>query len=98
MCVCVCLSLSPSPSPSPSQPDGDAGDVIVILQEESHSVFKRESIDLVMEKNITLHEALCGCEFTIKHLDGQELRVKTPPGEVIAPGTLCTLCVYTYIC
>lgn len=40
-----------------------------------------------MEKKITLQEALCGCEFTVNHLDGQQLLVKTQPGDVIAPGS-----------
>ena len=74
-----------------SQPDGDAGDVIVILQEVEHPLFKRVDIDLMMEKTVTLGEALCGCEFVVKHLDGQQLLVKTQPGEVIAPGEGCGL-------
>jgi DnaJ family protein A protein 2 len=69
-------------------PDGEAGDVIVILQEEDHALFKRAGIDLVMEKSISLSEALCGCEFVVKHLDGQQLLVKTRPGEVIAPESM----------
>ena len=40
----------------------------------------------MMEKTITLNEALCGCEFVVKHLDGQQLLVKTNPGEAITPG------------
>lgn len=60
---------------------------MVILQEEDHPVFKRTNIDLMMEKKITLQEALCGCEFTVNHLDGQQLIVKTQPGDVIAPGS-----------
>ena len=50
-------------------------------------MFKRTNIDLMMEKKITLQEALCGCEFTVNHLDGQQLIVKTQPGDVIAPGS-----------
>ncbi|CAI7999211.1 DnaJ homolog subfamily A member 2 [Geodia barretti] len=69
-------------------PDGDAGDLIVILQEQDHALFKRVGIDLMMEKTITLNEALCGCEFVVKHLDGQQLLVKTNPGEAIAPDTM----------
>ena len=60
--------------------------MIVILQEEDHPLFRRVDIDLLMKKKISLKEALCGCEFTIKHLDGQQLLVKTKPGEVVAPG------------
>ena len=105
-CVCVCVRY-PLSITIPSQPDGDAGDLIVILQEEDHPVFKRQEIDLVMEKTVTLSEALCGCEFIVKHLDGQQLLVKTRPGEVIAPGKrvwstcLCVcqcVCVCVHVC
>jgi len=67
-------------------PDTDAGDVIVILQQSEHSMFKRAELDLFVEKKLTLQEALCGFEFTIEHLDGRKLRVSSPPGYVISPG------------
>ena len=78
---------------TPTQPDCDPGDLIVILQESNHPVFKRAGIDLIMEKTVSLSEALCGCEFVVKHLDGQQLLVKTRPGEVIAPGVCVRVCV-----
>ena len=49
-------------------------------------MFRRVDIDLLMDKMISLKDALCGCEFCIKYLDGQSLLVKTKPGEVVAPG------------
>lgn len=45
-------------------------------QEKEHDSFKRINIDLIYEKKITLTEALCGCDFTIKQLDGRVLRVR----------------------
>lgn len=41
--------------------------------------------DLLMEKEITLRDALCGCEFYVEHLDKRFLHVKTQPGEVLEP-------------
>ena len=84
--IIIHTSILLSLLPPPPQPDGDPGDVIVILQEEDHALFKRAGLDLMMEKTLSLNEALCGCEFAIKHLDGQQLMVKTRPGEVISPG------------
>jgi DnaJ-class molecular chaperone len=40
-----------------------------------------------MQKSISLREALCGCSFAVRHLDGRTLRVKTQPGQVIKPNS-----------
>lgn len=70
------------------QPDTQPGDVIIVLQQKPHDVFKRTGDDLLMEREITLTEALCGFEFVVKHLDGRDLLVRHLPGEVIKPGDL----------
>jgi len=44
-------------------------------------------VDLIMEKKITLTEALCGSAVHIQHLDGRVLRIATPPG-MAWPGAL----------
>jgi DnaJ-class molecular chaperone len=49
-------------------------------------VFTREDSDLIMEKKILLSEALCGVKFTVEHLDGRILLVKSKEGEIIRPG------------
>lgn len=41
-----------------------------------------------MTHKIGLVEALCGFQFTFKHLDGRQIVVKYPPGKVIEPGKL----------
>lgn len=69
-------------------PDGDAGDVIVILQQMDHTTLRREGVDLFLDKKITLHEALCGLNFLVYHLDGRKLLVKCLPGEVVSPGSV----------
>lgn len=66
-------------------PDADTGDVIFVLKQEEHPVFKRKGADLYMEKKISLVEALCGFEFSITHLDGRKLLVKTNPGDIMKP-------------
>lgn len=69
----------------------EAGDVIIVCQEQPHKRFKRKGADLLMEKTITLGEALLGVDFQIDHLDGTKMRVKNTPGEVIKPEELKTL-------
>ena len=72
-------------------PGMEAGDVIIVCQEQPHKKFKRKGADLLFEKTITLVEALTGVDFAITHLDGSTIRVKNNPGEVIKPEDLKTL-------
>jgi len=69
-------------------PDIEPGDVILVLQMQDHPVFKRNKHDLLIEKKIKLVEALCGFQFSINHLDGRTLIIKSLPGEVIKPGDI----------
>jgi len=69
-------------------PDIVPGDIIVVLQQKEHPLFKRDGDDLYMEQELTLHEALCGYELRITHLDGRILRVKSTPGVVVTPGDI----------
>ncbi|EQC33778.1 DnaJ like subfamily A member 2 [Saprolegnia diclina VS20] len=62
-----------------------AGDIVFVVQEKEHGTFQRKGANLIMEKKITLVEALCGFETIVEHLDGRHLHVKTKPGEVIKP-------------
>ncbi|KAG2493478.1 hypothetical protein HYH03_008294 [Edaphochlamys debaryana] len=70
-----------------SEPGLAPGDIILVVVQKEHDTFQRAGVDLVMEKTISLTEALTGCTFTFKHLDGRVLRVAIPQGEVIKPGT-----------
>lgn len=45
----------------------------------------------MIEKTITLTEALLGVNFELTHLDGTKLKIKNTPGEVIKPDDLKTL-------
>ncbi|OQR91524.1 hypothetical protein ACHHYP_04602 [Achlya hypogyna] len=62
-----------------------AGDIVFVVQEKEHAIFQRKGANLIMEKKISLVEALCGFETIVEHLDGRHLHVKTKPGEVIKP-------------
>lgn len=59
------------------------GDIVVVLKTKTHSRFQRKNADLLMRKRLSMDEALCGFEFTIKHLDGRELVIKSRPGEIV---------------
>lgn len=70
-----------------SEPGLAPGDIILVVQEREHEALKRVNIDLILEKKISLTEALTGASFQIKQLDGRILQVTTPPGDVIKPDT-----------
>lgn len=70
---------------SDEHPDADTGDVIFVLKEQDHKLFKRRGADLFVEKTISLVEALCGFEMELEHLDGRKLLIKTKPGDIVCP-------------
>lgn len=69
------------------KPNIEPGNINFVIQEKEHPVFKRKGADLLVVKNLTLNEALCGFEWKIEHLDGRDLVVRSKPGEVIQPET-----------
>ena len=65
-----------------SEPGLAPGDVILVVAPKDHPTFKRVSnVDLIVQRKISLVDALCGVQFNVKHLDGRVLVVKTPVGE-----------------
>mmetsp|Transcript_4069 Transcript_4069/g.7605 ORF Transcript_4069/g.7605 Transcript_4069/m.7605 type:complete len:421 (+) Transcript_4069:43-1305(+) len=66
-------------------PNAEPGDILFVLQEKEHSVFTRKHNDLLIRKEVTLQEALCGYSFLVTHLDGRKLLVTSKPGEVLRP-------------
>lgn len=53
------------------------GDVKIIIKIENNTIYKRNGLDLIYEKNVTLKEALLGFTFNIKHLSGKIYEIKT---------------------
>jgi len=66
-------------------PGVEAGDIVFVVSEKKHDVFRRNGNNLIMEYKLTLLEALAGFSFSIKHLDDRELLVKSEKGEIINP-------------
>lgn len=58
------------------------GDVVIVVQEKEHDIFKRKGADLIYSANLTLSEALCGFTKTITHLDNRVLKIDVPTGQV----------------
>jgi len=64
-------------------PDAEAGDLLIQIVTKKHKLFTRRGADLIMEKEITLKQALLGFNFTVKFLDGKDLLISTIAGETI---------------
>jgi DnaJ-class molecular chaperone len=71
--------------------DGTRGDVKVTFIVEEHPLFKRNGLDIVLEKSITLKEALCGFVFDIAHLNGKKFSFNSSSGNIIRDGLIKTI-------
>jgi len=47
----------------------------VVVRVRNNKIYSRKGADLLMEKEISLLEALTGVDFTIMHLDGRIIRI-----------------------
>mmetsp|Transcript_2037 Transcript_2037/g.5192 ORF Transcript_2037/g.5192 Transcript_2037/m.5192 type:complete len:255 (-) Transcript_2037:340-1104(-) len=66
-------------------PNAEPGDVVFVLQQKEHATFKRKGADLLLQKDISLSEALCGFKFVVNQLDGRKLLVQSKPGQIVRP-------------
>lgn len=62
-------------------PGLEPGDIIIVLDQKEHPVFRRSGDDLIVKREISLADALCGCRQVIRTLDNRTLLVSSPPGE-----------------
>lgn len=62
------------------EPGIEPGDIIVVLDEQKHPIFKRRGNDLFVDFEIDLVDALCGFQKTIVTLDKRTLLVTSLPG------------------
>jgi len=65
------------------EPGVITGDWIYVVQQTPHSLFERSNENLIMNRTISLTEALCGFQFLIEQLDGRTLVVNRAPGQVV---------------
>lgn len=70
----------------------EPGDIIIVLEEKEHAVFKRSGLDLVIRVELQLVESLCGFQKVIRTLDERDLVITALPGEVTKHGDVkCVL-------
>jgi len=72
--------------------EGDTGkkeaEIIFVILEQEHDLFYREGHHLLMKYNLSLVEALCGYELSIRQLNGETLLVKSRKDEIVKPGSV----------
>lgn len=61
------------------------GDIKLFIKIHNDSQFKRSGLDLILEKTISLKEALCGFSFEIKYIDGKSYTLNNNSGNIIPP-------------
>jgi DnaJ family protein B protein 4 len=59
-------------------------DVVIIIDEKLHALYKRDGNDLVVNRKLSLADALAGTTVNLKTLDGRNLVV--PLTEIVTPG------------
>lgn len=59
------------------------GDIKVVIHLENKTVFKRQGLDLIFRKSISLKEALCGFAFEIPHINGKTLSLNNKSNPTI---------------
>ena len=59
------------------------GDIKIYINVNNNTEFKREGLNLVLSKNISLKESLTGFKFDIKHLNGKTYTINNDAGNII---------------
>lgn len=71
------------PEKGNEQPGIIPSDLVFIIDEKPHSVFKRDGNDLIVTQKISLVEALTGCTAQVTTLDGRNLTI--PINSIVGP-------------
>uniref|UniRef100_A0A8D0F251 DnaJ heat shock protein family (Hsp40) member B1 n=1 Tax=Strix occidentalis caurina TaxID=311401 RepID=A0A8D0F251_STROC len=61
------------PKEGDQTPNNIPADVVFVLKDKPHGVFRREGSDIVYPAKISLREALCGCTVNAPTLDGRTI-------------------------
>jgi len=61
------------------------GDIKLFIKIVNNTDFKRNGLDLVIERKISLKEALCGFSFILKYVNGKTYTINNSPGSIVTP-------------
>jgi DnaJ-class molecular chaperone len=66
--------------------DSIKGDVKIFIKIVNNTSFKRQGLDLLLNKTISLKDALCGFNFELKHLSNKTYTLNCNSGTIVYPG------------
>ncbi|KAI3352921.1 hypothetical protein L3Q82_019502, partial [Scortum barcoo] len=72
------------PKEGDQTPTNIPADVVFVLKDKPHPVFKRDGSDIIYAAKISLRDALCGCTVNAPTLDGRTVTVSTT--DIVQPG------------
>jgi DnaJ family protein A protein 2 len=61
------------------------GDIKINILIQNNTTFKRLGLDLILEKKITLKEALCGFSFELRYINGKIYTLNNNKGSIVPP-------------
>tara|TARA_B100000242_G_C43047026_1_gene488811 strand:+ start:1922 stop:2887 length:966 start_codon:yes stop_codon:yes gene_type:complete len=65
--------------------DNHKGDIKIFVKINNTTYFKRNGLDIIYEKTISLKEALCGFTFELKHINGKTYTINNNEGSIVTP-------------
>ena len=63
--------------------EDNIGDVKIFVKINNNTIFKRDGLNLIYEKNVTLKEALLGFSFKLTHLSGKSYIINNTENKII---------------
>jgi len=66
--------------------DTSKGDIKLFVHITNNTIFTRKGLDLIVNKEISLRQALCGFIFEIHHLNKKKYKINNEKGNIIEPG------------
>ena len=67
------------------QNENSKGDIKLFIKINNNTNFERRGLDLIMNKNITLKESLCGFSFELHYVNGKNYTLNNSSGNIIPP-------------
>ena len=61
------------------------GDIKVNILIQNNTAFKRSGLDLILDKTISLKEALCGFSFELNYINGKSYTLNNNKGSIVPP-------------